>query len=75
MRRLCFLIFFLAPGNGPKSMGSAEGNLAIGDLDVESCECFFRFYWEFRKQNVLYSPLGILIEDKLGVFYKAKETN
>jgi len=41
MRRLCFLIFFLAPGNGPKSMGSAEGNLAIGDLGVESCELFF----------------------------------
>jgi len=52
-------------------MGSAEGNLAIG----ESCECFFGFYWELQNQNVLYSPLGILIEDKLGVFYKAKETN
>jgi len=55
-------------------MGSAEGNLAIGDLDVESCEWFF-FYGEFQNQNVLYSPLVILIEDKLGVFYKAKETN
>jgi len=36
---------------------------------------FFGFYWELQNQNVLYSPLGILIEDKLGVFYKAKETN
>jgi len=33
---------------------------------------FFGFYWELQNQNVLYSPLGILIEDKLGVFYKAK---
>jgi len=33
------------------------------------------FCWESQNQNVLYSSLGILIEDKLGVFYKAKETN